>query len=96
MTDREAGLSIEGSINSNLNARAHASLHPRRINCRSIRAPPAPLRAQRVPARAGSLCAQHVPLLGVKVPYQPDGGEGLAKEKGGIVRWKAMQRKTAA
>ena len=35
--------------------------------------------------------------LGVEVPIQPDGGEGLAKHKGGIVRsrLKAVQRKTA-
>jgi len=34
---------------------------------------------------------------GWKSPIQPDGGEGLAKHKGGIVRWrlKAVQRKTA-
>src|SRR6516225_6783535 len=35
---------------------------------------------------------------GWKSPIQPDGGEGLAKHKGAIVRWrlKAVQRKTAA
>src|SRR5215471_19401894 len=35
---------------------------------------------------------------GWKSLIQPDGGEGLAKHKGGIARWrlKAVQRKTAA
>jgi len=36
--------------------------------------------------------------LGVEVPVQPDGGEGLAKHKGVIARWrlKAVWSKTAA
>ena len=35
--------------------------------------------------------------LGVEVPIQPDGGEGLVKHKGVIARWrlKAVRSKTA-
>src|SRR6516164_9476684 len=43
------------------------------------------------------VCLACLIAWGWKSPIQPDGGEGLAKHKGGIVRWrlKAVQRKTA-
>src|ERR1700730_14469604 len=70
----------------------------------------APQSQDRTPASGYSTCCHQLPRerfsrvpsmfdsLGVEVPVQPDGGEGLAKHKGVIARWrlKAVWSKTAA
>src|SRR4029077_5648144 len=54
-------------------------------------------RAARIPRERFSRVPGMFDSLGVEVPIQPDGGEGLAKHKGVIARWrlKAVWSKTA-